>query len=60
MKISAKSLGIFDFFFLQKCLLSIPPCFIRLLSKSLDLIGLLGNLKGKFSENIKNSSSQKL
>ena len=24
---------------LQKCLLSSPPCFIRLLSKSLDLIG---------------------
>ena len=25
--------------FLQKCLLSSPPCFTRLLSKSLDLIG---------------------
>ena len=25
--------------FLQKCLLSSPPCFMRLLSKSLDLIG---------------------
>ena len=35
--IFAKSLGIFDF--LQKYLLSSPPCFTRLLSKSLDLIG---------------------
>ena len=35
----AKSLGIFDFFFLQKCLLSSPPCFTQLLSKSLDFIG---------------------
>ena len=34
----AKSLGIFDFL-LQKCLLSSPPCFPQLLSKSLDLIG---------------------
>ena len=35
--------------FLQKCLLSSPPCFILFLSKSLDLIGLQGNIKGKFS-----------
>ena len=38
VEISAKWLGIFVFF-LQKCLFSSPPCFIRLLSKSLDLIG---------------------
>ena len=42
-------MGIFDFF-LQKCLLSSPPCFTRLLSKSLDLIGLRGDIKGKFSK----------
>ena len=36
--ISAKSLGIFEFF-LQKYLLISPPCFIRLMSKSLNLIG---------------------
>ena len=35
---SAKLLVIFEFV-LQKYLLSIPPCFIRLLSKSLNLIG---------------------
>ena len=50
MTIFAKSLGIFDFFFLQKCLLSSPPCFTRLLSKSLDLIGRRGDIKGKFLE----------
>ena len=38
LTISAKTLGIFDFF-LQKYLLSSPPCFIRLLSKSFNLIG---------------------
>ena len=37
LTISAKSLGIFEFF-LQKYLLSSPPCFIQLLSKSLNLI----------------------
>ena len=30
--------------------MSSPPCFIRLLSKSLDLIGLRGDIKGKFSK----------
>ena len=50
LTISAKSLGIFEFFFLQKHLLSSPPCFIRLLSKSLNLIGWRGNIKGKFSK----------
>ena len=45
--------------FLQKCLLNSPPCFIRLLSKSLNLIGWRGNIKGKFSKNIQYSSSQK-
>ena len=37
------SLGIFGFFFvLQKCLLNIPLHFIRLLSKSVNLIGCRG------------------
>ena len=36
--VSAVSLEIFEFFS-QICLLSSPPCFIRLLSKSLNLIG---------------------
>ena len=44
LTISAESLGIFEFFFSQKCLLSSPQCFIRLLSKSLNLIGLLGEI----------------
>ena len=38
LTISAKSLGIFEFY-LQKYLLSSPPCFIRYLSKSLNLFG---------------------
>ena len=36
-------------FFLQKCLLRSPQCFIRLLSKSVYLIGCQGGKKGKFS-----------
>ena len=39
------SLGIFRFF-LQKCLLSSPLRFIRLLSKSVNLIGCWGGKKG--------------
>ena len=39
LTISAESLGIFDFFSIQKYLLSGPLCVIRLLSKSLNLIG---------------------
>ena len=39
-------------FFLQKCLLSSPPRFIRLLSKSIILIGWRCNIKGKFSKKI--------
>ena len=35
--------------FLQKCLLSSPLRFIRLLSKSVNLIGFLGGRKGQFS-----------
>ena len=35
--------------FLLKCLLSSPPCFIRLLPKSLNLIGRQGDIKGRFS-----------
>ena len=35
-------------FFLQKCLLSSPLCFVRLLSKSVNLIGCRGSKKGKF------------
>ena len=36
-------------FFLQKCLLSSPLCFILLLSKSVYLIGCRGGKKGQFS-----------
>ena len=36
-------------FFLQKCLLSSPLCFIQLLSKSVDLIGCRRGKKGQFS-----------
>ena len=36
-------------FFLQKCLLSEPLRFIRLLSKSVNLIGCRGGKKGQFS-----------
>ena len=36
-------------FFLQKCLLSSPLSFIRLLSKSQYLIGCWGGKKGQFS-----------
>ena len=32
-------IGDICFLFLQKCLLSSPPCFMPLLPKSLDLIG---------------------
>ena len=35
--------------FLQKCLLSSLLCFIRLLSKSVNLIGCRGGKKGQFS-----------
>ena len=35
--------------FLQKCLLSSPLPFIRLLSKSVNLIGCRGGKKGQFS-----------
>ena len=45
--------------FLQKCLSRSPPCFMQLLFKSLYLIGRWGHIKGKFSKNIQNSSSQK-
>ena len=39
------------FVFLQKCLFSSPPCFIGLFfSKSLNLIGCQGDLKGNFSK----------
>ena len=47
------------FLFLQICLLSSPPCFICLLSKFLNLIGCLGDMKGNFLKNVKKSSSQK-
>ena len=36
-------------FFLQKCLLSSPLRFVRLLSKSVNLIGCRGSKKGQFS-----------
>ena len=41
-------------FFLQKCFLSSPLWFILILSKSLNLIGFDGNIKGKFSKNYSN------
>ena len=50
MAIFAVSLLIFRFF-LQKCFLSSPLWFIWILSKSLNLIGCHGNIKGKFSKN---------
>ena len=50
LTVSAVSLEIFDFFS-QICSLSSPPCCIRLLSKSLNLIVLRCNIKGKFSKN---------
>ena len=46
-------------FFLQKCLLSSPLRFIRLLSKSVNLIGCWGAKSVNFRKNVKNSSSQK-
>ena len=39
-------------FILQKCFLSSPLRFIRILSKSLNLIGCHGNIKGKFLKKI--------
>ena len=36
-------------FFLQKCLLSSPLHFVRLLSQSVNLIGCRGGKKGQFS-----------
>ena len=42
------SLGLFGFFLLQKCLLSSPLRFIRLLFKSVNLIGCRGGKKGQF------------
>ena len=47
-KKNSVSLGIFGFF-LQKCLLSSPLRFLRLLSKSFNLIGCRGGKKGQFS-----------
>ena len=47
MTISVVSLEIFE---KKKCLLSSPQCFIRLLSKSLNLIGCLCDIQGKFSK----------
>ena len=41
-------------FFLQKCLLSSPLRFIRLLSKSLNLISCLGSNRGNFRKMFKN------
>ena len=43
------SLGLFGIFFLQKCLLSSPLRFVRLLSKSVNLIGCWRSKKGQFS-----------
>ena len=51
------SIGVCGILFLQKCLLNSSLRFIRLLSKSLNLIGCRGD-KG-FYIHVKNSSSQK-
>ena len=48
-KIFSFLLGIVGFFFLQKCLLSSPLSFVRLLSKSVNLIGCRGGKMGQFS-----------
>ena len=45
------SLGIFGFY-LKKCLLSSPLCFIRLLSKSVNLIGCRCGKKVNFRKNV--------
>ena len=42
-------IGDIGIFFLQKCLLSSPLRFVRLLSKSVILIGCRGGKKGQFS-----------
>ena len=39
-----------SFLFLHKCLLSSPPRFRQLLSKSLNSFGCYSNVKGKFSK----------
>ena len=39
-------------FFLQKCLLSSPLCFIRLLSKSVNLIGCQHGKRVNFRKNV--------
>ena len=41
-----------EILFLHKCLLSSPPCFRQLLSKSLYSFGGYSNVKGKFSKKI--------
>ena len=53
---------IWNFFFIQKCLLSSPLRFIRLLSKSVSLIGCQRGSAAQrvgFRKNVKKSSSQK-
>ena len=46
--------------FFQKCFLSSPLRFILILSKSLNLTGCHGNIKGKFSKNIKKIFSSEI
>ena len=46
-------------FFLQECLLSSPLLFIRLLSKSVNLIGCRVAKRVNFRKNVLKSSSQK-
>ena len=58
LTISAVSLEIFVFVFLQLCLLSRPPRFLCLLSKSFYLIGCGGDMKGNFLKNIKQIFSE--
>ena len=49
---------IWIFFFLQKCSLSSPLCFIRLLSKSVNLIGCRGGKKGLLLRNQKGDEAE--
>ena len=49
---SADSYGRIDFLYRQKCLLNSSPQFVRLLSKSLNLIGCRDSINGKFSNKI--------
>ena len=52
LTVSAVLLEIFEIFVSQICLVSRPSSFMRLLPKSLNLIGCRGDMKGKFLKKI--------